>query len=59
MASYIICNDILIASAAVALIMTDLIVRAKREACSSNSELESSLKIYLDAGNREKWDLIK
>jgi hypothetical protein len=59
MASYIILNDSLIAYAAVALILTDLTVRVKREPCSSNLEFESSLKIYLDAETREKWDLMK
>jgi hypothetical protein len=49
MDNYIILKDTLIAYTAVAIILTDLIVRAKREACISNSEFESSLKIYQDA----------
>jgi hypothetical protein len=43
----------------VALILVDLIVRAKREACSSSLEFENSLKIYLGSENREKWYLMK
>jgi hypothetical protein len=42
MASYVIFNDILIASVAVVLILKDLIVRTKREACSSNLKFEKS-----------------
>jgi len=59
MAIYIILKVSLLAYATVALIMTDLIVRATRKACSSNLEFESSHKIYLEAENREKWDLMK
>ena len=59
MANYIILSDSLIASAAVGLLLTDLIVRAKQKPVAATWEFESSLRIYLDAENREKRNSMK